>query len=313
MNIWKTLGINPTNEARAIKKAYAAKSKEVHPEEHPEEFMLLHEAYKQALAIAKNKRANTVVNQTDDDNKSKPVYQCEESEFDFSSSGYEKQMNSNGEPEENDTLNFSAVKKHTESEDKEHQSENGFDFDKAIFIAEQKRKNELFEKTDEIIKQLESLYNQKYQIASKEKWMEIFTSPLAQSLSGEPEFINELCMFLKTHTVYENLEEAIYDAFSLSDCLGFADKGIYGELCDIIYPVRANAVKRAEAKNKLNRILKIAALLFAAIIIVVIAFSDEITGKTSVNFSNNPEYIIMPALISAFFVFAAVMNSRRKK
>ena len=53
MNCWQVLGIKPTNNLKVIKKAYAAKSREVHPEEHPEEFRLLHDSYETALTLAK--------------------------------------------------------------------------------------------------------------------------------------------------------------------------------------------------------------------------------------------------------------------
>lgn len=52
VNIWKKLGIEPTTDKKAIRKAYAAKTKEIHPEEKPEEFKQLHEAYQAALGYA---------------------------------------------------------------------------------------------------------------------------------------------------------------------------------------------------------------------------------------------------------------------
>lgn len=52
MSIWKRLGIEPTTDKRAIRKAYAAKTREIHPEEKPEEFKRLHEAYQAALGYA---------------------------------------------------------------------------------------------------------------------------------------------------------------------------------------------------------------------------------------------------------------------
>lgn len=52
MNIWKILGIEPTVDKKVIKKAYAAKTRETHPEEKPEEFKQLHEAYQMALGYA---------------------------------------------------------------------------------------------------------------------------------------------------------------------------------------------------------------------------------------------------------------------
>lgn len=50
--IWDILGIPPTSDKRAIKKAYAAKCSACHPEEHPEEFDQLHKAYTAAVKIA---------------------------------------------------------------------------------------------------------------------------------------------------------------------------------------------------------------------------------------------------------------------
>lgn len=42
---WEILGIEPTRDLRAIKRAYAAQAARLHPEEHPEEFRQLREAY----------------------------------------------------------------------------------------------------------------------------------------------------------------------------------------------------------------------------------------------------------------------------
>lgn len=53
-NIWKILGIEPTTDTRAIKKAYAAQVKNCHQEDEPERWQELHEAYKQALEVAEN-------------------------------------------------------------------------------------------------------------------------------------------------------------------------------------------------------------------------------------------------------------------
>lgn len=55
MNIWEILGIGYTNDIEAIRQAYMDRSKQVHPEEHPEEFMDLQRAYKEAVHIAKQK------------------------------------------------------------------------------------------------------------------------------------------------------------------------------------------------------------------------------------------------------------------
>ncbi|NGZ74352.1 tetratricopeptide repeat protein [Saccharibacillus alkalitolerans] len=56
MSVWEILGIAPTADARAIKRAYAALLKKVHPEDDPEGFQRLREAYGEALELAKRLR-----------------------------------------------------------------------------------------------------------------------------------------------------------------------------------------------------------------------------------------------------------------
>ena len=49
---WALLGIEPTCDVKAIKKAYAKKSKEFHPAEHPEEYERIKSAYQMVLPEA---------------------------------------------------------------------------------------------------------------------------------------------------------------------------------------------------------------------------------------------------------------------
>lgn len=53
MSCWKQLGLNPTSDAKAIKKAYAVLLKKNKPDENPEGFSRINNAYKQCLKQAK--------------------------------------------------------------------------------------------------------------------------------------------------------------------------------------------------------------------------------------------------------------------
>ena len=53
MNIWDVLGLAPTQDASAIRRAYAAAAAQYNPEDHPEEFLAVRQAYEQAMAYAR--------------------------------------------------------------------------------------------------------------------------------------------------------------------------------------------------------------------------------------------------------------------
>lgn len=53
MNIWEVLGLEPTRDVSAIRRAYAAAAAQYNPEEHPEEFLVVRQAYEQAMAYAR--------------------------------------------------------------------------------------------------------------------------------------------------------------------------------------------------------------------------------------------------------------------
>ena len=52
--MWEILGIEPTTDIREIKRAYARLAKQYNPEEHPEEFKRIFDAYKCASALARS-------------------------------------------------------------------------------------------------------------------------------------------------------------------------------------------------------------------------------------------------------------------
>ena len=54
MNIWEILGIEPTRDQGAVRRAYAAAAARYNPEEHPEEFLAVRQAYEQALAFVRS-------------------------------------------------------------------------------------------------------------------------------------------------------------------------------------------------------------------------------------------------------------------
>ena len=74
MNIWSILGIKATGDIAAIKKAYAKRAAECHPEEDPRGFQVLHEAYLDALEMAKGHDGGESGNEEEKPHPSPPVF-----------------------------------------------------------------------------------------------------------------------------------------------------------------------------------------------------------------------------------------------
>ncbi|MEK3788596.1 tetratricopeptide repeat protein [Paenibacillus sp. FSL K6-1230] len=67
MYIWELLGIEPTSDVRAVKRAYAGKLKQTHPEDDPEGYQRLREAYDRAVKEAKWRQQHGIEDDDDDD------------------------------------------------------------------------------------------------------------------------------------------------------------------------------------------------------------------------------------------------------
>ncbi|RRD70714.1 J domain-containing protein [Desulfovibrio sp. OH1186_COT-070] len=57
MSVWNILGIPPTRDAAKIRRAYVEKARKCHPEEDPEGFRRLHEAYREAMRDAREEES----------------------------------------------------------------------------------------------------------------------------------------------------------------------------------------------------------------------------------------------------------------
>ena len=55
MNIWETLGIEPTTDVKLIRRRYAELVRLYHPEDQPEIYQEIVEAYQKALTYARSR------------------------------------------------------------------------------------------------------------------------------------------------------------------------------------------------------------------------------------------------------------------
>lgn len=93
---WKILGIEPTKDITEIKRAYAKLAHQVSPEDQPEEYQKIHEAYKQAAAYAKSSSAPVTIEVTE---SAPQKEEKKEDPFDFSSVTGEPEEHYNNEVE----------------------------------------------------------------------------------------------------------------------------------------------------------------------------------------------------------------------
>lgn len=68
MDAWDKLGISPTEDKKVIKRAYAKKLREYHPEENPEEFKQFQEAYQMIMNSIDNENIFDEINIIPDGN-----------------------------------------------------------------------------------------------------------------------------------------------------------------------------------------------------------------------------------------------------
>lgn len=105
--MWDTLGIKPTTDIKEIKSAYAKLAKQYNPEEHPDEFQKIFDAYKSACSYAKKHYKSP---KTDISNESK------------------SSSTATGFSDINEKLDFSAINSYKRTEPQEQQNNDEFDF-----------------------------------------------------------------------------------------------------------------------------------------------------------------------------------------
>lgn len=83
MNMWNILGIQPTTYTAEIKKAYRSKLTHTNPEDKPEEFMALRQAYEDALQYARNPQPAGELGAEEDAEAEIPLLPADHPAFDW--------------------------------------------------------------------------------------------------------------------------------------------------------------------------------------------------------------------------------------
>lgn len=184
MSCWNVIGIARTCDISAIRKAYARRLRQCHPEEDPVGYQRLREAYEEALSIAK----------LSDD-------------FDFSDEICDKR--------------YAGAQEHPWSGENRMDTECETRFDEGLDEVPQVDEEddlsfiENDSDIDAFIKEAEALYSDFSQRVKKEKWEELFTAEVLWDLEKKEYLDWRMMGFLREHfffphTIWQILDEKLH-------------------------------------------------------------------------------------------------------
>ncbi len=251
MNCWKILEIDPTDNVREIKRAYAAKSKVVHPEEHPEEFRELHEAYEMAQRLAKEGRVRVNKAASVPTSMRAPRSTTEEEDDLFGGLDAEAGVGAGerfeGETEEvseeleeyDDELFDSLKGQHKPkvepevSTEEESALEDDLGFDEAMESAYEEYKEYLIGTTQHILGKLEVLACM-VPDKSRDEWKKVIQTEEFVNVARAEFFIYHLTQFVKDH---EDLPKHFYkplvETMNFKELSTREQKGMYESLYNV--------------------------------------------------------------------------------
>ncbi|MDO5448329.1 MAG: J domain-containing protein [Clostridia bacterium] len=287
MNCWEILGIEPTDNLRDIKRAYAAKSREVHPEEHPEEFKALHEAYELALALAKRQAIPTVVIAPE----AEPQDAVETAEGDDIVERVETAT-----VEEQGYIDWRAPQ-NVDDEDY-------IDFDGIFQKSDIEHNREVVRCSNVVFEKFGGL------LASGEKsdlaWTSVFRTEEFGFAADSPYFLSRMTEFVRDNdTLPKCFYHELGSLYQLSAIATRERQGIFEDLISIV--IERNMLIAPQTQTKANRVEAWAYTIFGIIFIAV-----QVAAR---NYDSTPMwvYYIFLALIVIFFIVITVAKRRDKK
>ncbi len=160
--MWETLGIAPTGDIQEIKSAYARLAKQYNPEEKPEEFKRIFEAYRAACRYARNVRENSGKGE----NGTSPTASENTEGSDFSAMNRSENDAPEDDGEAAGEFDFSGI--HTDN------------IDRTELSRDEKRKM--------LLKNMRKMVSDESSRNNTEMWMDFFVSEELDDFIYEPQF-----------------------------------------------------------------------------------------------------------------------------
>lgn len=227
MNCFTVLGIEPTTEKKTIKRAYAAKSREFHPEEHPEEFQRIHDAYEEALAWAERNAGR----------EEEPQMPEEPRRMEMGAAEQEKAAESEtwnyAEPERNPEEAYmeNPQKEDVQSEESSAQYEELPEFQNMADASERQGADD--REVRKIMEQCISLYLNEKERNKLYHWKDILEEPAYREYFRTKTFVESWYHFLDTHRMFD---AAIWQYFQWID--GKLFSALEADVMPFAYPTQ---------------------------------------------------------------------------
>jgi len=205
MDIWDILGIAPTTDVRLIRKAYAELSKKHHPEDDPEMWGRISEAYRVATSYAKSSMPRAVENviaienaPSDDSSETDPLQVTDKKTSETEAATMPEDSWFDMDDEDPHVRDFDSIR-------------DALDFAKALLASRSKRN-------------IVSL------------WDELLSSQWVLDIRDDPYFLNRFAQVLRpwVDELQPKTRAVLHNYFQLSNYSNPADAGDYAVLMSIL-------------------------------------------------------------------------------
>ncbi len=248
MNVWYMLGIEANSDADTIRKAYAQKIRQFHPEEHPQEFQRLNEAYRKALAMASLSQSQRAAD-------------------------IDQPVIGPSSPAPENTVSFDFTQKSLPEIDQTQTEQDRFDFE--AFPAESLQ---YLERKEQLL--FISVLNNAYKLLSngnsqKSVWYAFLNSEDFQHVMDSPEFIDELTKLL--YKDFYTIHPVVYDAIRRAY---FAKKNRdpnrppYRQLARLLTTLKARSRAR-HPNRKLNITLGVSPIALVLVLCIILLLNGQ--------------------------------------
>ena len=203
MNIYQVLGISPTKDKKVIRKAYAGLIRKYHPEEHPEKWKEIHDAYTMAMQRADEEEVPAV-------SISKPKNEEQRPQREEQKPQHEEQTPQ--QQEQNPQEKNAEVRRKSENrkgETKQPEEDLFGNLEKLTETAKKEQQEERQRQLKTAIEQLNTLCEpKKLQFL---QWQEFFGKEEYQWAVRQGEFLYELANRLRGHVMGRRLYRFLLD------------------------------------------------------------------------------------------------------